>query len=404
MRTKKQERNTRRKKIMRYSIVAGLCVAALILVTAAGVYVWARMSIGSSLLARAILWGDSDVDDWQRFPARVISASDEPYFFTVDDPVSFPGKFLEDQGTFYSLEEYLEGSDTTAFIILFGDKLVYEAYFNGASRESTVTSMSTSKSFVSTIVGIAIAEGYIGSLDDPVTDYIPELFERDPRFAEITLRHLLTMSSGLRFERKANGIDDGTISYYAPDLRAAALDSQIVEAPGIRFWYNDYNPLLVGVILERATGMSVSEYLEKRLWQPMGAEADGSWSLDSEHSGFEKMSTGINGRAIDFVKLGWLYLNEGRIGDQQVVPTEWVENSTSLDNSKDPALDYQYFWWVGETQNVYWADGDKCQYIYVSPEFDLVIARFGRSCGDKPNFGPVFLRNFTAMLGQQLAN
>ena len=98
----------------------------------------------------------------------------------------------------------------------------------------------------------------------------------------------ITMSSGLGYHVTGNPLHDGTRTYYAPDLRRVALQSRVEEAPGARFWYNNYNALLLGMVLERATKMSVSEYLETRLWQPMGAQGDGSWSLDSERSGFEK--------------------------------------------------------------------------------------------------------------------
>ena len=134
--------------------------------------------------------------------------------------------------------------------------------------------------------------------------------------------------------------------------------------------------------MERATGMKVSEYLETRLWQPMGAEADASWSLDSERSGFEKMESGINGRAIDFTRFGWLFLNNGRNGDRQVVPAAWVEESTRVDTTTDPSANYQYFWWVDEKHNAYWAEGNYGQTIYVHPDGEFVFVRMGRQGGE----------------------
>jgi CubicO group peptidase (beta-lactamase class C family) len=176
------------------------------------------------------------------------------------------------------LERFLAASDTTAFLILRGDTLLYEGYFNGYDHNSTQTSMSIAKSVLGALVGIAIAEGRIGSVTDPITRYVPELLRRDRRFARITLRHLLTMRSGLRYQEGGTPWSDDTATYYAPDLRAAALrNTEIVEQPGRRFHYNNYNPLLVGLALERATGMPVATYLERKLWQPLGMEADGSW-------------------------------------------------------------------------------------------------------------------------------
>jgi CubicO group peptidase (beta-lactamase class C family) len=164
------------------------------------------------------------------------------------------------------------------------------------------------KSFASTLVGVAIDEGYIKSVDESITNYIPELLGKDERFKAITIRNLLTMSSGIKYE---DGGDlpwseeaDDTKTYYSTDLRELALNCRIEGKPGEYFEYNNYNPLLMGMILERATGMRVSRYLQEKLWKPVGMEADGSWSLDSTSSGFEKMESGVNARARDFARFG----------------------------------------------------------------------------------------------------
>ncbi|MGD9144170.1 MAG: serine hydrolase [Anaerolineae bacterium] len=359
----------------------GLVCLGLILVLAiiaGGMYLWAVASTDTSLVARGIMWGDADVDDWQRFPSRTVHASQKPVGFEAATPEWLSDLQIDDK----PLDTYLEETNTTAFIILHGDDLLYEGYFDGSSREATQSSLSVAKSFASTLVGIAIEEGFIASLDDPITTYLPELLESDPRFGDITVRHLLTMASGIRFVRDAaNPFSDDFITSYSPDLRAAARESQIEEEPGLRFHYNDYNPLFIGMLLERATGMSVSEYLETRLWQPMGAEGDGSWDLDSEQSGFEKMSIGVNGRAIDFAKLGWLFLNKGKVGERQVVSAAWVEEATRVDTTTDPSVEYQYYWWVDAERNAYHAEGNFCQFIYVYPDADLVLVRHGGDCG-----------------------
>ena len=358
---------------------------------AGGIYLWAYLSTGNSLVARGIMWGDSDAGDLYRFPTRQMQASPNPVFFEpvsedILSQLSVTAEALQPEKMPFAT--LLEKTNTTAFVVLHGNQLLYERYFNGASRESMQTSFSAAKSFTSTLVGIAIEEGLIQSLDDPVTDYLPELSERNPRFEQITIRHLLSMTSGLRWNRSAsNPFSDDFLTYYSPDLRATAMEAQIVEAPGQRFLYNDYNPALLGMILERATGLSISEYMETRLWQPMGAEGDGSWSLDSERSGFEKMFVGVNGRAIDFAKLGWLFLNNGKNDNKQVVPQAWVEISTNIDdaifaNRGKYSNYYQNYWWLDDGNDAYYAEGDKCQFIYVYPKADLVLARFGTDCGD----------------------
>ena len=360
-----------------------------LLVLSGGMYIWAWSATDTNLIARGIMWGDSDAGDLYRFPTRIMRASTEPVKFErVNDelqnildglPITNDDIGIVDM----PFNEYLEYTNTTAFIVLHGDQLLYEGYFNGADRESMQTSFSVAKSFTSTLVGIAVEGGFIGSLDDSITIYLPELSTRDKRFEAITLRHLITMSSGLRWERSdSNPLSDDFITYYSPDLRNVALEGiEIVNQPGIEYLYNDYNPLLLGLILERATGMSVSEFMETRLWQPMGSEGDGSWSLDSEKSGFEKMFVGVNGRAIDMVKLGWLFLSGGRNDSNQVVPNAWVQEATRVDNTTDPASFYQYYWFIDEERQMYFAEGDKCQFIFVYPQANLVAARFGTDCG-----------------------
>lgn len=374
------------KQKSKYIKAFGWTALILIILTGA-VYLWAWAARDTNLIARGILWGDSDAGDIHRFPSRSMQASAEPVYFAASDgelqntlnglPITNPDIDAVDM----PFDEYLAVTNTTAFIILHGDQLLYETYFNGADRETLQTSFSSAKVFTSTLVGIALEEGFLGSLDDPITDYLPELAARDPRFSQITIRHLLTMSSGLRFQRETEPINDGFISYYAPNLRAAALDVEIVSQPGSEYHYNDYNPALLGMILERATGMSVSEYMQTRLWQPMGAEGYASWSLDSVQSGFERMFVGLNAHPIDFVKLGWLFLNEGQNSGQQVVSAEWIEEATRIDTSTDPADFYQYAWFIDLERQMYFAEGDKCQFIFVYPQADLVAARFGADCG-----------------------
>jgi CubicO group peptidase (beta-lactamase class C family) len=377
-----ENKTTLRKIARRVGIV--LAVLALAVAGIAGsFYLWALMSTDTSLVARGLIWGGSHYDDWKRFPSRVVRAGDMPVYFDVEESDIFEDFTIGDT----QLETFLEATNTTAFLVLHDDALLYEGYFNGSSHEATQPSLSAAKSFDSTLVGIAVEEGFIDSLDDPITTYIPELLERDPRFGEITIRHLLMMTSGLRYESvDSNPFSDDFITSHSPNMRAAALETEIVEPPGRRFHYNDYNPQLIGMALERATGMTVSDYLSTRLWGPMGAEADGTWDLDSERSGFERMSVGINGRAIDFAKLGWLFLHDGKVEGRQVVPQAWIAQSTRETDALytargDHANYYQNYWWLDVENDAYYAEGNFCQWIYVYPAADLVLVRHGMNCG-----------------------
>jgi CubicO group peptidase (beta-lactamase class C family) len=351
---------------------------------------------GRSQLARAVVFGQPDVHDYTRFPARALPTARPVYRFRVQEGAGIPFSTvrIRQDGALVDrdLDSFLDETKTAAFLVVKGRTLLYERYFHGYARDSTVTSFSIAKAFVSALVGIAVRDGYIGSVDDPVTRYVPELGKRDPRFARITLRNLLSMTSGLRnedntwpWQGSSWPYDDATTAYYSPDLRRVALeDTEIVARPNERFDFNGFNTLLLGLVLERTTGRSVSAFLDSTLWKPLGMEADGSWSLDSDADRFEKMESGINGRAIDFAKFGALYLNDGRWRGRSLVPEAWVRGSTDIDRSTDRAWSYEYGWWTypGERgRNEFAALGNKGAVIYVAPARGVVLVRFGIEYG-----------------------
>jgi CubicO group peptidase (beta-lactamase class C family) len=343
-------------------------------------------------LTRAIFWRESDYKDLERFPAATVHNAPPTFHFNelpADNHYASQIEAIGNRSTNGSPVDYLQSSGTTAFLVIHDDELVYERYFNGYNERSLNTSFSMAKSFASALVGIAIDEGHIKSVDEPITNYIPELLEKDKRFRSITIRHLLTMTSGIKYEEGGDlpwsEDADDTKTYYATDLRELALNCQIEGEPGKYFEYNNYNPLLMGMILERATGMPVSHYMEEKLWKPAGMEADASWSLDSKKDGFEKMESGVNARARDFARFGMLFAKEGNVRGKQLISRGWVKESTRADTNTDPSLDYQYFWWVNTTdgKNHFSAQGNYGQYIYVAPEKDLVIVRLGKEEGEK---------------------
>lgn len=365
-------------------LVIGFLVVVLISSVLYGV---AYLSTDRSQVARALIWGEADVADHQRFPFRIVDNAPPTFMFQRSNGLPetfFTSVDYPDDGSAKHFEQFLIETGTTAFLIIRDDRLLYEQYFNGHDRSSTQTSFSVTKSFVSALVGIAIEEGYIGSVDDPITQYIPELTTKDPRFNAITLKHLLSMSSGIKYTEGGTPWSDDSATYYAPDLRALALSASIIEEPGKRFLYNNFNPLLIGLILERTTGRSVAAYMEEKIWQPLGMEAPGSWSMDSTTSQFEKMESGINGRAIDFAKFGRLYLQGGEWNGRQLVPHTWVDESTRVDTTTDPAEGYQYFWWVTpreDGRDHFSAMGNHGQFIYIAPEKNLILVRFGKHYG-----------------------
>jgi CubicO group peptidase (beta-lactamase class C family) len=361
------------------------------------ILIYAFLAYPSEHVRRVLLWQNSDVFDYQKFPERPLQTGSSTFYFTEAPEETKVRAAFETNPTIGNLDTFLANTHTQSFIVIQNDRILYEKYFNRTKRDSIVTSFSMAKSFTSALMGIAIQEGFIQSVNDPITNYLPELLDRDPAFGKITIRDLLMMSSGIKYSEFPFLNGDDAKTYYYPDLRRLALeDTRIVGIPGKQFLYNNYHPLLLGLILERATGTSVANYLQEKIWKPLGMEFTGSWSLDSE-GGFEKMESGINARAIDFAKFGRLFFNKGNWEGVQVIPAEWVAESTQEDRSINRATYYpdnefftvvngyyKYMWWgMQRSENDYdfMARGDHGQYIYVSPHNKLIIVRMGEQFG-----------------------
>lgn len=358
-------------------------------------------------LARTMAWGESDVHDYERFPARTVAnAPPEFHFARNPSPELFETVEYTVDGTrtVADFEEFMHSSHTTSFIVIKDDAILYEGYFNGYTRDSIVTSMSVAKSVTSALVGIAIDEGYLGSVTDPVVKYLPEM--RGRGVDTLTIRDLLLMSTGIRFTpgdeagivrtefpyTVFNPYADDTTSYEYTNMRKLALGLPPSEEPvGAAFRYNRFHPLLLGLVLERTTGRSVSRYLQDKIWQPLGMEFPASWSLDSTKYGFEKMESGLNARAIDFAKFGILFLHNGTWNGRQLISRHWVAESTAPDPTdqrpwlsgrswKDAGGYYKYMWWGMSRPGGgydYTATGHLGQKIAIFPQDGIVIVRFG---------------------------
>ena len=344
--------------------------------------------------------GDASIMDYLIFKKRNISGAEHPRTLYPNLQTERIMGMFENTSYFKNLntnidfEIMLERAQTTAFIVLRNDTILYENYFNGFNKGSTFTSFSVAKSFVSTLVGLAISDGFIKSEDDKITEYLPELIKKDTRFSRITIRDLLSMSSGLAYSHDGFPSDD-EFTYQSSDLRSAVLEHvRISDQPGKHWLYNNYNPLLLGMILERTTGKSVSEYAEEKLWRKMGG-SNASWSLD-EH-GFEKMESGINCNAYDYARFALLLLNKGQYNGIEVIPESWVQKATQpqdrpkgyYDNLLDNNIYYNYLWWGKfrdgrDNANDFFGMGNKGEYVYVSPQKKLTIIRLGFEYGFTP--------------------
>lgn len=375
--------------IINWSAILVILVFAFLLVTSGGSVIF---------MARFLAWGPSDAGDVQRFASKEIQ--NRPVTMPLDqDPVDSldgPIEYLQDgKLVIADLDNLMEESRTSALIVLQDGVVRFERYYNRTSRETLNTSFSVAKSFDSVLVGIAIHEGYISNVNDPIVSYLPELRGRGLEL--VTIRDLLDMSTGIRYvEERAVWpfiwMSDDARTYYMPNLRALALEVvPSSEAPGEAFRYNNFHPLLEGLILERATKMPVAYYLQEKLWQPLGMQYPAGWSIDSKLSGFEKMESGINARSIDFARFGQLMLDNGYWQGMQLIPAEWVKESTTAGGYderswltyaefKDSGGYYRYHWWGrsrAEGHYEFMAIGHLGQFIYICPQTRVVIVRNG---------------------------
>ena len=347
----------------------------------------------------------SAITDYRHFQnapvARAPTAS--PFPSTYGEAVRVPNIGGE------PFDEVMLRSGTVAIVVVKNGKILLERYYNGHQRDSIGTSFSVAKSVVSSLVGIAIHDGHIASINDPVTLYLPELAGDDPRFARITIRHLLEMRSGIRFdENYRTPWADAAGLYLTPDLKNKLKRLTIEHAPNERYHYSSGDTQLLGAIVQRATGTPLPRYLQEKIWQPMGADYDASWSVDSVANSHAKAFCCINARAVDFARFGQLYLNEGKLNGQQIVPAEWVRQSTAVHehagatpgarwNVEAPnTRSAAYYTWQWRRVPVadpgselgirpgpdYYAAGHHGQFIYVAPAENMVIVRLGQRYGN----------------------
>lgn len=242
-----------------------------------------------------------------------------------------------------AIDAFLKGSSTTAFLVIRNDSILYERYFKGYTRESISSVFSISKSITSLLTGIAVEEGYIKSVHDPVTLYVPELKKEDPRFERLTIEHLLNMRAGFKFnEDNLVPFSKATNLYYGTDHLAVIKRARFKHEPGEVYEYQSLSTALLGVVVERAIGKNLSDYLQEKVWTTIGMENRATWSIDNKRNRSAKGHVGVNATAIDLAKIGRLYLNNGNWNGKQIVSSSWVSKSATPDVTNEG---YQYKWW-----------------------------------------------------------
>ncbi len=277
--------------------------------------------------------------------------------------------------------KFVEEYGTRALLVLRGDTLLYEEYWDTHDASTVSNSFSVAKTITASLVAIAIEEGYINSLDTRVSAFIPEF--KDGGREKITIRHLMQMASGLDWhESGKNPFSDNAESYYGTDLYGQVTRQKLVSDPGKIFNYQSGNSQLLSFVLKKATGKSVSEYAEEKIWSKIGTSGNAFWNLDKE-DGDEKAFCCFYSNARDYARLGLLFLNEGKYKDEQIIPKWFYEEmiQPAPIATKEGIENYKYglhIWlYLGGEDPVYYCRGIKGQYLITIPSKNLLIVRMG---------------------------
>jgi len=278
-------------------------------------------------------------------------------------------------------KSYLDSFQSTSFLVMRNDTILLEYYANGHDDQTVSNSFSTAKSVVSLLLAIAVEDGFIKGFDDPVASYLSEF--NNPEMKGITIRHLLTMSSGLEWAESAgNPFTDNAQAYYDSDLRNLVLDKKPVKKPGEIFEYASMSTQVLAYVLESATKMPMSDYFRDRLWRRIGSENDAYWSKDAE-DGDLKAYCCLYLTTRDYARLGLLILNDGIYKNEQIIPKWYMAEAfvpAALGTMQDePNQRYGLHWWVvpGQGDTLRYARGINGQYVMIVPSKNLVVVRTG---------------------------
>jgi CubicO group peptidase (beta-lactamase class C family) len=337
-------------------------------------------------VGRFFYWNFADADDYKKFASAPVAADTVNFEFSKSAKPFAPQipSLWQQKYNAGDFAGFLHENHTLAFLIIRNDTILYEQYFDGTDSSSIMPSFSISKSFVSALVGIAMAEGFIKSVDQPVTDFIPELLDNDTAFRQITIDDLLNMRSGVRFnEGYLSPFADMAKYYYGTNLHRYILKLKIDRPPDEVYNYQSVNTLLLGMVLERATGTPLNEYLSQKIWKPLGMSTDVGWSIDSKRHATIKAFCCLDAPARDFARFGRLYLNNGKWQGKQIVPEAWVQQTMQIINDSRDGQGYSYTrHWRVKTDGAIFAKGLLGQYIYIDPQRNLLMLRFGTKATD----------------------
>ena len=367
-----------------------LSIAAFILALAV-TFIWINYAdrIQRLQVVGTLFTGAEQIQNFNRmhemFPVNVLPPAPQSLQFESGVAVPLPTSFMY-LGAEVQTSEFITRTDSGALLVLKDGKITFEQYWQTGGRDQTWLSMSVAKSFISALVGIAVDQGLIGDITEPVTDYVPEL--AGSAYDNVRIKDILQMSSGASWNEDY-GDPESDINRFG---RVFALGGSMNEfaatlvpelPPGTYNRYNSTDTQVLGMLLTKVTGRSVNDYMIEMLWHPMGAENVGYWLTDAE--GMEMAFGGLNITARDYAKLGEVYRMGGAFNGQQIVPADWVQASITPDAphlmpgdnpQSDWPVGYGQQWWIPEGDvGEFMAIGFYNQFIYVAPESNTVIVK-----------------------------
>lgn len=353
-------------------------------------------------LQQSLIHWYANIDDYKIFINNTVNISQHDEWLKSENYNQY---HLSDEE-----KEYIEKYKTVAYLVIKDEKILFEKYWDKYESDSYSNMFSVTKSIVSLLIGIAIEEGYIYSINERIGNYIPE-FSKDDR-GEITIKNLLTMSSGLDWqETYSSPFSITTKAYYGTKLREISVSQNLQLTPGQFFIYQSGNTQLLGYIIEKATGRSLNEYAAEKIWKPIGAKNPALWSIDKK-GGDERAFCCFFTNARDIARIGQLILNKGRWNGNQIISNHYLEMALRPANhlidvaTNQPCDFYGFQWWIlnYENQQIPYMRGHLGQYVYVLPDDNAVIVRLGKKRHNLiKNRHPIDIENYF-VLGKKILN
>lgn len=339
------------------------------------------------------------LEDYKKFDNQIIENG---------TPLPWPNhKNLNSVKETKALDSINKSNGTIAYVIIKNDSIWFENYYDGFNENSKTNSFSMAKSYVSGLMGKAIEEGYIKSLDQPVCDFLPEFCEG--KAAKMTVGDLSSMASGTNWDEKYySPLSITTRAYFDDDLEKVMLGLKVVEEPGKAFKYSSGDTQMLAMVIEKATGKKLYDYLTEKLWKPLGCENSTLWQVDSKEHDLVKAYCCIASNAKDFARFGKLYKDHGKWNGKQVLDSAFVAKSIKP-RFKDYPM-YGYGIWLKDvgSKNFFMLRGHLGQYVLVEPNDNIIIVRLGHSKGDDTKIGEftadifTYIREGYKMLGYNL--